>query len=112
MKYRRNESKVFLSICVFSCLLFGNSGISGQTMDENANVSHAFSLIGSVLEGCYLSASAAPFVHFLPSLQSCLQNGSLLVLDQMQQSEVLQLSDGIQFVDNKMGISASSNDTR
>lgn len=108
MQNHRNQLKVFLSVW---CFLFGNA-VYGHTLEDNANIIHAFSLIRNVLEGCYLSASATPFVHFLPSLQSCLQNGSLLVLDQMQQSKVLQLSDGIQFVDNKMGFTAGSNDTR
>lgn len=81
-------------------------------MEQNNNVIHVVSLIGNVLKTCYSSVSTVPFIQFLPSLQHCLQNRSLLVLDKMQQSEILELSDGIQFVDNQMEINSSSNHTR
>lgn len=107
MKYRI-KLKSLLLVLVILCMQ-KNCYISGEILKENPNVIHAVSLIGNVLEDCYLSASTAPFVQFLPSLQLCLQNGSLLALDKMQQSDILQLSDGIQFVDTKMGINTSFN---
>lgn len=108
MKYCSSKLNLF---CIFS-YLFGSS-VCGQTLEKNTNVIHAISLIGNALEGCYLSASTVPFFKFLASLQHCLQNKSLLVLDKMEESEVLQLSDGIQFVDNKIRVANTiSNNTR
>lgn len=89
---------IFLWVCI-QCV---------KTLQTNPTIVHAASLMKNALNDCYLHVSAVPFNQFLPSLQSCLRNGSLTVLDEMLQSEVFELSNGIQFVDNKMGNTVTS----
>lgn len=90
-----NPAKLKMFLPIFLCAI-----IHCKALADSSNVVQAISLIGNVLKSCYVSVSATPFNQFLPSLQHCLQNGSLMALDKMQQSKILELSDGIQFVDN------------
>lgn len=95
---------IFLWMCIFiQCV---------KTLQTNPTIVNVASLMENALNNCYLHMSAVPFNQLFPSLQSCLRNGSLTVLDEMLQSEVFELSSGIQFVDNKMGNIVNSNNTR
>lgn len=105
----KNHVKYFW-MCIFQWnLVYSYS----QKLQTDRTVVHAASLLENVLEGCYSYISSASFNQFLPLLQNCLQNGSLLVLDKMHDSEAFELLSGIQFVDNrKVGKIADFNYSR
>lgn len=79
---------------------------------NNPTIVRAASLVQNVLSNCYSDISSVPFNQFLPSLQMCLQNGSLLALDEMQQSEIFELSDGVQLVDSNAARFRTSQNSR
>lgn len=84
------------------CIIWIIFKCASSQSDKMTSVTHAGSLLQNVLSSCYLHVSAKPLNQLLPVLQYCLRNETLSVLDKMHQSEILELSDGIQFVDNKM----------
>lgn len=93
---------------LFVFVLLKSVSVHCQTPhNSNSSVLNAGALVQNALEKCYFRASKEIFSHFLPSLQQCIKDEALHVLESIHRNDVLELFNGVQLVDKKMSNSTT-----